>query len=594
MKDGHVLTGPVFAREVVTAARRRRLYVLRAAYPAFLLLLLCTAWLVYTGPRLVRGAGDVAQFGALAFGLLSTVQLALAMFFSALFTAAAVSQEKDKGTLELLLLTHLANRELVLGKLAAALLHLGVMYLSALPLFLLLPLLGGVSFAQIGRVYCVTAAAMLLCGSLGSTVALWRDKTFQSLSTTALVIVTWLAAWGVVATNTTNARWLDAERWAAVASPAVALAWALEPADTTEIGEGVVLLHVAASLALSAALNAVAIARIRIWNPSRDPQPRRATPETTQGVDAAVAASLDATRPSATKPVEPRSVWDNPVAWREMRTWAYGRKVVGIRLAYIAAAIAVGYVLFGESTAGRISPATLLAPLFVCGLMLINALSVTAITGERDGRALDLLLVTELSPKEIVFGKLAGALYNTREMVAMPLALCAMLGVAGRTSWENVFYLAAALVVLDVFVAVLGLHCGMIYQSSRSAILASLGTLFFLLVGVDTCIAVLIAFSGPSSRAFEVQLAPFLAFMVGGSAGLYFALGAKSPSAAIGWAALVCPFATFWAITSYFLDYTLGIFLVTSATYAFATLTMLVPAVAEFDAIIGRTTGSED
>jgi hypothetical protein len=148
-------------------------------------------------------------------------------------------------------------------------------------------------------------------------------------------------------------------------------------------------------------------------------------------------------------------------------------------------------------------------------------------------------------------------------------------------------------VVLDVFVAVLGLHCGMIYQSGRSAILASQGTLFFLFVGVATCIAVLLAFSGSSARAFEVQLAPFLAFMVGGSAGLYFALGAKSPSAAIGWAALICPFATFWAITSYFLGYTLGIFLVTVATYAFATLAMLVPAVAEFDAIIGRTTGGD-
>jgi hypothetical protein len=147
--------------------------------------------------------------------------------------------------------------------------------------------------------------------------------------------------------------------------------------------------------------------------------------------------------------------------------------------------------------------------------------------------------------------------------------------------------------VLYLFVAVLGLHCGMIYQSSRSAILASLGTLFFLFVGVATCIAVLLAFSGSSSRAFEVQLAPFLAFMVGGSAGLYFALGAKSPSAAIGWAALACPFATFWAITSYFLGYTLGIFLVTLATYTFATLAMLVPAVAEFDAIVGRTSSGD-
>lgn len=589
-----MLTGPVFAREVVTAARRKRLYVLRAAYPAGLLLLLCTAWLVYTGPRLVRGAADVAQFGALAFELLSVVQLALAMFFSALFTAGAVAQEKDRGTLELLLMTHLSNRELVLGKLAASLLHLGVMFVAALPIFMLLPLLGGVSFAQIGRVYAVTAGAILVCGSLGSTVALWRDKTFQTLATTALVLVAWIGAWSAIGLGLAGEQQLGvATRLAAaVASPAEALLWALDPtADLS--GGNAVALHFVAAVALTIALNGLAILKIRDWNPTRDPKPRRAGGAV--GARESVSASVTVAIAPRGQSVAPREVWENPVAWREMRTWPYGRKVRWIRLAYAAVAVLVGWLVLGDAAASaNISAATLLVPLFVCGLMLINALAVTTITSERDGRALDLLLVTELAPKEIVFGKLGGALYNTREMVVLPLVLCALLAVSGETSWENVCYLVVALVVLDVFVAVLGLHCGMIYASSRSAILASLGTLFFLLVGVATCIAVLLAFSGPSSRAFEVQLAPFLAFMVGGSAGLYFALGAKSPSAAIGWAALVCPFATFWAITSYFLDYTLGIFLVTLATYGFATLTMLIPAVAEFDAIIGRTTGNED
>ena len=127
-----MLAGPVFTREVVTAARRKRLFVLRAAYPAGLLLLLATAWLVYTGPRVVRGAGDVARFGQLAFEILAAVQLALATFFSALFTAGAVAQEKDRGTLELLLLTRLNNREWVLGKQLSSLLYLTAMLISGI------------------------------------------------------------------------------------------------------------------------------------------------------------------------------------------------------------------------------------------------------------------------------------------------------------------------------------------------------------------------------------------------------------------------------------------------------------------------------
>ena len=53
--------------------------------------------------------------------------------------------------------------------------------------------------------------------------------------------------------------------------------------------------------------------------------------------------------------------------------------------------------------------------LLVVGLILLNALAVTSLTNERDSRALDLLLVTDLSPKEIVFGKLGGAFITPRK-----------------------------------------------------------------------------------------------------------------------------------------------------------------------------------
>ena len=55
----------------------------------------------------------------------------------------------------------------------------------------------------------------------------------------------------------------------------------------------------------------------------------------------------------------------------------------------------------------------------------------TAITSERDGRALDLLLVTDLSPKEFIFGKLGGILYNTKEFLLPPLILAAVYAALG-------------------------------------------------------------------------------------------------------------------------------------------------------------------
>ena len=159
-------------------------------------------------------------------------------------------------------------------------------------------------------------------------------------------------------------------------------------------------------------------------------------------------------------------------------------------------------------------------------------------------------------------------------------------GSSAAWAGENLLYLLGGLVVLYVFVAMLGLHAGMTYANSRTAIGVSLGTVFFLFVGVAMCMRMMIAFSG----SFHSQFQPFLAFMVGGGVGLYAALGARNPSTAIGVASFLCPIATFYAITSFLLNYTLGVFLVTVAAYGFATAAMLVPAICEFDVATGRTT----
>jgi hypothetical protein len=59
-------------------------------------------------------------------------------------------------------------------------------------------------------------------------------------------------------------------------------------------------------------------------------------------------------------------------------------------------------------------------------------------------------------------------------------------------------------------------------------------------------------------------------------------------------ASFACPFATFYAIASLWMNYTLAVFLVTVAAYGFITAAMLVPAIYEFDVATGRTTIGEE
>ena len=108
-----MIIGPVFAREATIAPRRDKTYLGRGVYGAFLLLTISAAWLVTSGSQQIADVGDFARFGASLFTLLAPLQLVVALFFGALFAAAAVGQEKDRKTLLLLLLTRLSNLSLI-------------------------------------------------------------------------------------------------------------------------------------------------------------------------------------------------------------------------------------------------------------------------------------------------------------------------------------------------------------------------------------------------------------------------------------------------------------------------------------------------
>ena len=136
-----MFVGPVFTREAVTLPRRVRHYFYRGVYITALLILMCTCWLVVAGTQIILTVGDMARFGSTLFQVLAPLQLALVTFLAALGSASAVSQEKDRRTLILLLLTRLRNSELVLGKLLASLLNVLVMLIAAIPVFLMITFL---------------------------------------------------------------------------------------------------------------------------------------------------------------------------------------------------------------------------------------------------------------------------------------------------------------------------------------------------------------------------------------------------------------------------------------------------------------------
>lgn len=626
-----LLVGPVFSREAAVAPRRARHYIMRTVYAIALLVLMCTAWMTLLGTQSIRNVGDMARFGTVLFQILAPIQLAMIVFLSAIQAASNIAIEKDRQTLILLLMSRLTNSELVLGKLFASLLSIGVMLITSLPIFMLIVLFGGTSFEQVGWTFAVTAATALAAGSLGATVALWREKTFQTLALVAMVIVFWIGLFEGIRLAGFELFGLTADQISGAASPIQAILAASHP-TVSNTWQVAVVPYLVVSILIAVCLCNLAILKVRRWNPSRDVrQGQQASEESAQvnlftgevvldgqnadvekQSDAAVARQVveqseglrsghvdDRARAASKKS---RRVWDNPVLWREMKTWAYGKKILFIRASYWLLA---GFVFFavyllvssGEATRvtadeGVTIPAVAkpLAPFLLVSIVMINALAVTSVTTERDGRALDLLMVTDISPKEFLFGKLFGVMYVVLDMILLPLLICGFLWYNGAISLENLVYVFIGFLVLVVFVAMLGIHCGMSYSASRQSIAVSLGTVFFLFLGVVTAMFMMVSFTGNP----EAQLTPFLACIVGGAIGLYVALGWNTPSAALVMASGLLPIAMFYSITSLLLGKYFSVLLVVCFTYGFATTAMVIPRLSEFLVSTGRSKSAEN
>ncbi len=608
-----MLAGPLFTRELTITPQHAKHFGIRAGYVAALCILIYTGAQTTFGLVPLHNVGDIARFGTFIFNLLCFVQLVLILAASLLFSAGSVAAEKDRRTLILLLMTDLRATELVIGKTLASLLPVFVLIAVSIPVMCFLSMLGGILFDQIVWVELLCVASSIAAASWGTLVGYWREKTFQILAVTLMGAGLFIGLAETIIAVTENS---PIATYASYCNPFRALNQILYPLSNPNLALPTVAAWgpIGVMCGIAIVMWVITTLRVRIWNPSRfmythpdqeaDPTVAAQVAEiqsedvahvvgevvlegqSHSNADGARVKEEVITRQSS------RPVWNLPIIWREICTQAYGRKVGLIKLAYyIFAVFCILWVNRSPVDAPKLlgvlsTEGLVFILLALIGLILVNAQSVTCLTSERDGQTLELLLVTEVTAKEFIYGKLGGVFFNTKEVIAVPLLVASMSYFKGTVGLESLLFVVFGFLNLVLFSAMLGLHSGLSFHNSRSAIMNSLGTMFFLFVGIFICMMLIVE----ARTSFELQLAPFLLFILGGSLGLWLSLTYKTPSPALAICAWTLPFLTFYAITSYLLPDYLFAFLAMTITYGFTTIAMLVPAVSAFDVALGRTT----
>ena len=616
------MLGPIFVRELTTVPRAKSHYAARAALIGLILVLGVTLWQALVGFGNDAGLGETARFGRLVFQLSILVELVLVVFFAALSAASAVSQEKDRRTFLLLLLTDMYDYEIVLGKLLGALLPITALIGISVPVLSLFLLLGGTDPTQVVEASTVLLATAFAAGSLGGLVALWRERTFEALALSVLLLVLYFCA--VQAIGFVGPLVAPAMAWRSIQAwfdPWTAMVSVLDRPAEGWNGLAPAYIFGLSMLGLCIAANAIGIWKLRAWNPSGEPIMQREGPQEDPEANL-TPEELQAYRAKAhAAPGAARDVGENPVLWRETRTLAYGRRPLLIKLAFgLALAMILTFAISLLEKAGvrpGFAAAYGLVPLAIISMLLIASQSVTSITSERDGGALDVLLVTDISPREFVFGKILGVVWNTKEYILPPLLLAiyyalhgALTSPAPAAPWYGTLLanfttnllpllsVMGGIILLFGFVLALGLHVSLRVINSRLAIVYTLGTVFFLSAG--TLIAIyLIVINGGS---FANQWLSFLAFLILGIGGLWWVLTGSKPSAALTLGAIACPVAMFYVVTTVIIAKPgsdesanpLLPFIALALAFGFAIYAMVYPLVTEFDVALGRTTSANE
>ena len=192
------MNNPIFAFSAIRRMRSARTPLLITLYSLLLALLAYfTVYGRFMGATVTLGDMRLSVDG---YAYMIMLQFALLVLVAPAMTAGSISGERERQTLDLLLVTNTGAVKLVLGKLLESFGFLALMVMCSLPMLSLVLITGGATFAQV----LVSVAFLLLTALAALSVGLVCSSLFQRtvtatvmsyLSVFALGIVTLLPLW---------------------------------------------------------------------------------------------------------------------------------------------------------------------------------------------------------------------------------------------------------------------------------------------------------------------------------------------------------------------------------------------------------------
>lgn len=365
-----MMTNPVAEREIKSILQGLRS---TAALCGYLLLLSVAVYVVW--PRSEEVAALSSELARKIFVYFACCQVILLVVLAPVFAAGSLTQEKEEGTLELLLASPVPAGRIVRGKLISSASFLLIVLMASLPIVWVILPLGGIAGSEVIGLYVTLALLAAAFAVIGLTSSAHFHRTHSSLVVSYLVLLP-LGALVLLIIYGTNASNLDSPLWLGL----VALA------TTILVVKGLLLVR-------DRALEEVS-------------QPPRPAGE--EDTDEQVGLVLRRGHfPDVLLLPEKGATYigdhENPVYRKEMRSELFGSGTLFARIV-VQIALFLSILFIPQIVTGRLEH--FFAYLALVMALIAPALCAGAFSQERERDTLDMLLGTLLGPREVVTGKL--------------------------------------------------------------------------------------------------------------------------------------------------------------------------------------------
>ncbi|MCL1695688.1 MULTISPECIES: ABC transporter permease subunit [unclassified Lysinibacillus] len=173
---------PVFVKELKLRFRSFKSFSGLMFYLAVICIFIVGFLLITTG---FTGKGFFRpDTSFMMFAVLTILQMALVLFITPSLTAGAISSEREKQTLNILLTTTQSSTQIIIGKLLSSVAFLVLMLIAGLPLYSLVFLFGGVSPSQLISIFLFYLLTVVAIGSIGVMFSTITKRTIVAMIST--------------------------------------------------------------------------------------------------------------------------------------------------------------------------------------------------------------------------------------------------------------------------------------------------------------------------------------------------------------------------------------------------------------------------